>query len=252
MGLLSSIASLALKPSVAIGNLITAGVEKVTGKDYGRTTSQQLASTTAGKALGLGIAATGAALLVTTGAAAKAVKVVAPKVASTAIAHPLATASGVLVGAPLLTGVISKKPELVTELPKKSFETGQGLVDIISEHPIASGAVASVTGGVAAYEVGKAIFGKGETVIENNIPEVSAATTPALEAIPSASLNQTPVNPSQNIPTTPQTVSIAPKKRYKKRKVATSPIFRNNVHIEIDNKPVGMSNKRYLRQVIYN
>jgi hypothetical protein len=62
MGLFDKIVNVALAPSVAIGNLITKGISAVTGKTYGTTTTQQLASTTAGKVLGGAIAGTAAAL----------------------------------------------------------------------------------------------------------------------------------------------------------------------------------------------
>jgi len=56
-------AKVGLLPAVGIGNLITAGIEKITGKKYGRTTAAELAETPAGKALGLSTLGIGTALL---------------------------------------------------------------------------------------------------------------------------------------------------------------------------------------------
>lgn len=63
------ISGLALSPSTAIGNFVTAGLEKVTGKKFGRTKASDFAQTKFGKALGLSITGTAAALALAGGAA---------------------------------------------------------------------------------------------------------------------------------------------------------------------------------------
>ncbi|KKL90649.1 hypothetical protein LCGC14_1902610 [marine sediment metagenome] len=65
-----TVAGVGLAPATFAGNLITAGLEKVTGKEFGRTTSAELAETKAGKALGLATTAVGAATVAALGAAA--------------------------------------------------------------------------------------------------------------------------------------------------------------------------------------
>lgn len=55
---------------VAAGNLITSGIEQITGKKFGRTNAADLAETDAGKILGLSIAGTAAAALIGAGGAA--------------------------------------------------------------------------------------------------------------------------------------------------------------------------------------
>lgn len=55
---------------VAAGNLITSGIEQITGKKFGRTNAADLAETDAGQILGLSIAGTAAAALIGAGGAA--------------------------------------------------------------------------------------------------------------------------------------------------------------------------------------
>jgi len=57
------VAKVALTPSAVMGNLITSGLEKITGKTYDRTKAEELARTPEGQALGLAIAGTATALV---------------------------------------------------------------------------------------------------------------------------------------------------------------------------------------------
>jgi len=57
------VAKAGLTVPVAIGNTITAGIEAVTGKQFGRTNAGELAQTGAGEALGLAIVGTGIAAI---------------------------------------------------------------------------------------------------------------------------------------------------------------------------------------------
>lgn len=83
-----TVAGVGLAPATFIGNLITAGLEKATGKEFGRTTSAELAETKAGKALGLATTAVGAATVAALGAAA------IPFITQTAARTGIATAVG--------------------------------------------------------------------------------------------------------------------------------------------------------------
>lgn len=62
MGFFQTISRYGLLPATTIGNLLTAGAEKITGKKFGRTTTKELSKTKAGKVLGLATLGTAAAL----------------------------------------------------------------------------------------------------------------------------------------------------------------------------------------------
>lgn len=87
----TGLANIALKPVVGLGNLATAGLERVTHRRFGRTTSEELSRTPAGEALGLatGGAAVGLALAV---APAAALTVLTPPAAVTAFAPDVVSA----------------------------------------------------------------------------------------------------------------------------------------------------------------
>lgn len=80
---IEKVSELALEIPTGIGNIITAGLEKITGKKFGRSDAAELAETDFGKALGVGIAGTAAALLTVTAGAtiATAIKGISTKLA---------------------------------------------------------------------------------------------------------------------------------------------------------------------------
>lgn len=87
----TGLANIALKPIVGLGNLATAGLEKVTKKKFGRTTSEELSRTTAGEALGLAAGGAAAALGIAVAPAA-AITVLAPPAAVSAFAPDVVSA----------------------------------------------------------------------------------------------------------------------------------------------------------------
>lgn len=177
MSILSSVQKIALIPSVVGGNLVTAAAEKITGNKYGRTTTAEFQATKTGQILGTGIAASGVALAIATGGAAAA----ANAVGRAAIAHPIQTAAGLFVGAPLVTGVLAgegQSPEKnIGSLSSAAYNTGQGLINVAQEHPVGTAILGSVVGGVAAYEVGKKIFGSDNSGVQS-VPVIAGNQAP--------------------------------------------------------------------------
>ena len=204
---------------------------------------------------------------VTSSAIVSAVSKTASTVGKTFVAHPISTAAGVLVGVPLVAGVISKKPELVTSLPSKAFSTGQGLVDVIEEHPVASGIVGGVTGGTLLYEGYKYLTGEKDVNVEiptvalpKEIPSVVAPEEDGISVIDkSGQMNTQPYNPTTE-PITPKTEKVSSsgtvrrRKRKSKSSVPTSINQRVNVIVSNKSSSVGIKqNKNYLRErLLYN
>jgi len=233
MGILSSISSLALKPSVLVGNLITSGIEKVTGEDYGRTTSKQLASTTAGKVLGSSIALTGGALAVASGTAAAVIRVVAPAVVKAVVTSPVKT----VLGGAIATGIIASGAgtEIITSTYKAGKTTGEvltGEIPLTSDTVKDVGKVVGVTLGLgavgtAAGYVASEVLDKDEEIAPLGTPAAVSPVTAASEIAPSG---------LSEMPLTPQTVSTTTKKRSRKGKAKLSPSMKQSVIVNVGNR----------------
>lgn len=113
-GVMEQIAEVGLTPAAAIGNLITQGLEIVTGNKYGRTTAKEMAQTTFGKVLGT--ATVGAGLALGGVAAGQAIGAAVPSVA-TATAVPQ-TAAGLKT---VTTAGIMKNGLLVKAIKSKTL-----------------------------------------------------------------------------------------------------------------------------------
>jgi hypothetical protein len=127
-------ATIGLAPAAGIANLITSGIEKITGNKYGRITAAEMAETTFGKALGLTTAAVGAALLITS---------VGPAVSSwvgigaAKIGASLGISKGAVIGAGILgAGAVSgfKTSDIVDKvLNRKEASEIQSSVNTIGQ-----------------------------------------------------------------------------------------------------------------------
>jgi len=115
---------------------------------------------------------------------------------------PIQTSAAVLVGAPLIAGVIASDPQIVTEIPKKSFQTGASLIETIKEHPIGTAILGSVAGGVAAYEGYKALTDEG--IIKEETKEKILNSSE--EALPVSQSGNKGI--SSAVPITPETQII--------------------------------------------
>jgi len=238
MGILSAIQKIALAPSVVAGNAIS----NIIKPGSGTTTTSQLQSTTFGKVLGTSIAATGAALAVATGAAGSAAK----GVISSAAAHPIQTVVGGVIGVPLIVGAIAgsgQSPEVtVGKLSGGAYKAGETLVNTAQEHPIVTAIIGSVTGGVAAYEVGKEFFG-GEDSKITQLPTIPAT------GMPVQTLEDSQKPQGQELP---EGVQAQGSKASKKRRKTRSEPRRQTISQRVDVRVgVNAANKKYIKMAQY-
>lgn len=233
-GVLATIASLALKPSTLLGNLATSGLEKVTGKKFGRTKSEELAETKAGKALGLGIAATGLALAAVVNPLGTAKTLSVP--ATVAILAPETTKKVLSVpgaGEIVVAGAVAGAPGAIAVASEKGIsllETALGKApDIIKEHTPEIVAAAGITAAAAAVAIG------GDDLIEKaksafagapEIPIPEAAVLP----FPSAPASEVQAG---NYPAYPEPGTSAPRKRRKTRSKAQQQTISQRVNVLI-------------------
>lgn len=128
------VAGLGLQPAVALGNLITSGLEQITGKKYGRSNAAELAETDFGKVLGVTTAAAGTAALIG-GVASVAGGAIAATTAK--LAASLGVSEGVLVGAGALglSAVTGLNVDLIIDklLDRKETQEIQSSVNTIGE-----------------------------------------------------------------------------------------------------------------------
>jgi len=175
--------------------------------------------TAQGRAVLAGVGA--ATLAVVLPATVPAIGTAASSVGKYALSHPIQTAASALVGVPFVGTLISENPKLITELPSKSAAVARSLSDTISDHPVAAGVIGSVAGGVALYEVGKAILGGEDSSVAKTTESNNNAVTPNYAVLtgqtPSteqqSELTQPRIEPEASIPDAVST------KRRKKRAV---------------------------------
>ena len=111
-GLVQKGTEMLLAPSTALGNIATAGLEKATGKEFGRTTTEEFAATKSGKAIAGAELLTGAALL---GAgAAEIVPFAVPVASKIAVTKAASSASWLSVQKLLVGAGIAAIPETLS------------------------------------------------------------------------------------------------------------------------------------------
>ena len=272
VGIIQKVANIALKPSVAIGNLVTKGIEKVTNKTYGRTTSEELSKTTAGKVLGTAIAGTAVAL----GAAVAAPKIVAAggakvvagtaakSAAKVAIAHPVKTAALGLGAATVLqsetltkaaTKLPSEAAKLTTNVAQLADEPSlEKLKDIVKDSPVLTAAL----GGLAAVTVGKGLLGTAATYMNTKATKentelmaasVGSSAVPVETAQGGIVAEKATGNASSApIPQEYTTISSGTRKYYKRKSQQNR--ISQNVRVIVQNKNTGVSIKKYLKGAV--
>jgi hypothetical protein len=151
--IIESISRTALIPSVVIGNAITGSLEKKANKyaakigapavEFKRTTTKEAADTTTGKILGSAIAATGAALVVASGAAAKVLSTPTNK------AVGLLVAGGASVS-PTITKAVIEAPAALVDTGIKIGQEVEKLPQEVTENKGVGGLILAGAGGIGA------------------------------------------------------------------------------------------------------
>ena len=245
MGIFSALQKAVAKPIVATGNLITKGIEKVTGKTYGRTTEKEFLSSKVGKVTTAGIVATAGALAVASAPAivgSASVRATAGKVATSVITNPAGAVKSVVVGT-AVAGVIAGGG--LALLPKIYEGTKAGAEVLTGEKELSAENISGVAkvvgiglgvaglGAVAGYVAGK-FFGKDTETLE--LPKEKAIATDEAK------------------PITPETTTIQTgKRKRRKAKAVISPSVRQSVRVNvISNNSAHRITKNYLRERILN
>jgi len=234
---IQSIARTALIPSVVIGNAITGVIEKNIQKtiqpEYtaGRTTTKQAAETTFGKVLGSGIAATGAALIVASGAAGKALSTVKGKVAGLVVA-----------GAASVSPTVTKA---VIEAPAALVDTGITIGKEVEKLPTSTTQDLGV-GGLLVAGAGGLLAGAAGSSIINYFKDNKAALPETISTGNQGGMLGTSDIISDSGVVTPQTTSNTTTKRKKRRSKPQHQNITQSVRISINNQ-----NKRYLNVLRY-
>jgi len=286
MGILKKISTIALTPSTAIGNVITAGLEKVTGKTYGRTKASELASTTAGKVLGTAIAGTAVALTAATAAtipivaaatktiATKAVsvgKAVGSKAVSVAKANPLTTAIAV----PVITGAFIAEPKAaakaIVQTPLNLANVGgniatlaanpslENLKTLAVENPIivGTGLAAGTALGLKGIAQTAATYTQTQAIKEQTQAIRGVQITDLGQNLPYSSVEEAEETPLYKATTpieeTYQIAGTTKKATKRKKRKALEPrrqtiSQRVNVNVGVDNRKV--ENKKYIKNTI--
>ena len=249
MGFLKSFSKIGLLPAVKIGNVLTAGLEKVTGKTYGRQTTERFASTKAGLVLGTATAGTAVALasvinpVATRAVERGTVKVLKPKSISGALA--LGSVGYLAVKSKKTRKIITSAPAVYVKALDTTADIIEGDKKITPENIGQLAKVAGVVTGTGALAVGaglvvKKILDKKET----------PATTLGGGVVPSIVSAQPSITPTP--PITPETVSLS---EITPPKTATQPrgqTIKQTVKVMVNQKNTNRGKSvRYLSH-IYN
>lgn len=267
MGLLSSIQKIIAAPLAGAANLVTAGIEKITGKTYGRTTTEEALSIPYVKAstniiAGLGAAA-GAVAAAPSVAAAGGVGAVVQKAAVSLIPQSTVGKVALIAATPAVIGAIAEQPKeiakAIANAPSELAQFGgdvaklaanpslQGVKELVSESPIITSAIALGATALGASKIIPAIATAKQTEAIKEQTEAYKDYTAGLE-IASASGNYPTsgtgqiINTGSGVPITPATKTIqatainGSKKRRKASRTSKTPV--NNINIKIDDRDV--------------
>ena len=127
---LETAAGVGLAPSVGIGNFITGVLEDITGKQFGRTSTKELAGTKGGKALGLAIDAVGVATVIAMGSVAAGF--LAQKAAQTTIVTKVGLSTGSL-KAVIFTGFALGGAASILDVERGEITTAKNRIARITE-----------------------------------------------------------------------------------------------------------------------
>lgn len=235
MGLLESIAAIALKPSELLAKGVSAVVKAVSGIDLKVASAKEAAQEPVGKAIGLATAAAGVALAAAISPAAVAKVVLPSGTAGQIVKGTLARAAvvGAVAGGVDVVGLASTAVEKTYEVAKKAGE-GKDVGDIIKTVGTVVGA--GLVGAGVATVVDK-VMGSSGQIIETG----KAVATETEKAIGGQAVSDLPLT----TPTT--TISTGTKKRRKRLKTRTSPTISNKVQIIIQNRNAAPQIRKYIK-----
>jgi hypothetical protein len=240
--ILSSIARYGLIPATIGGNIITAGLEKITGKKYGRQTTKELSETKFGKVLGTATLGTAAALGVAVGGAAGTARAAKSLVPKSSIGKVVGLVGvGAAAASPTILKAGLEAPFTLVEAGEKLGEKVEALPEETKEEASKFGAaglaaaagVAAAAGiiGAAPAIIGKAKdllpFGKGD---KEDTPSLPMETMEVAEA-----------PKMEEMPLTPETVDITKKPSTKRRSKAPQQKISQSVRVSVNQE----QNKRY-------
>lgn len=257
MSVIKSLSKYGLAIPVGLGNLVTKGIEKITGKEYGRTTIDEAASTTFGKVLGTSILATGAALAVAVNPAAVA-KAVTPKTIIGKGAAVFTTAAAA--ASPKLTSTILETPFELAKAGKKTGEAIEDLEEKYDELP-PMGKVPLIVAGIGAAVGLPIVADKVINLFEDKKDEIPLIDSPPPVDLAPSSLEtpkETEIFPqvnnelAQKTPATPleETTTIAKTARKKRKKARLEP-HRQTISQRVNvNVGVNSGNKKYIKNTI--
>lgn len=252
--IIKSISKYGIAPAVGIGNLITAGLEKITGKKYARQTLEKASSTTFGKILG--VATLGTAI--TLGVAA------APAAAGR-VATSFIPKSGLgKAGAIILGGAAVSSPKIasaVIEAPLTGFKTGTAIGEAVENLPaeVQEKAGKFGTAGLLVAGIGGLVAGAGATQIPKIKEFFAGETEGLLETLPAqagAGPDQpTAIGPAAAMPTGPQTEPLKKtggKRRGKAKIKQFQPQGQKIMQSVIVNVRSNSHNTKYIRRAMLN
>jgi hypothetical protein len=250
MGLLKSVAKYGILPAVILGNLATAALEKVTKKEYGRTTPEEAAQTTIGKILGVSTLAAGAAAGIAYSPAA-ALKIATKAVPKTALGKGAALViTGAALASPKITSAVLEAPFTLVESGKKIGKAAEELPEITQEEASGLGKYGLIGAGIAALGTGlitgavlesKAIAKEAGGMLESVTPPVQELPAIATEDV------ETPLTYATEEPE--QITGTTPKKRRKKRLQPQGQHISQRVDVRVG---VNAANRKYIKNEIHN
>lgn len=263
--------------TAAASNVITGGIEALTGKEFGRTSSEELLNNPitntlagAGVVTATALAGTGIASAVRAAGgigsvsikAAQAAAPVVSSVAQTAIKNPVKT----VLGAGFIAGGGLKLAQPLFETSKKATETAVPIITGEKNITEASPSDFKDVGKVAGIIAGSAVVGAGAGIIipkivdafsNDDIPTIPEIKSEVVEASPTV-VTEAPKTiqdagqiAAPSAPVTPETQAVtAPsktskKKRSSKRKAPRRQNISQKVNVIVQNKNIGTT-KRYL------
>lgn len=220
-------------------NVITGGLEKITGKKYGRTTAKEFREEPVGKAL------TTAATIATSALAVVTLPKTLPVLAKTAIKKPIASLA--------VAGIVSTAGgRLLLEKSAEGVYQGGKALGEAAEAAEKKGKELSLgealkTAGVAG--LGIAVGATIPSIVEKAKDVLGGASTLELPAEVSPEkqlLPEKPVGAAEIAPTAPTTTITTGERRYKRRRAKISPAVRQSVRVNIINQPRHSQTIKYL------
>lgn len=246
-------------------NIITAGLEKVTGKKYGRTTAKEFSESSFGKKLTKAAAVPAAGLVIAAGAGGRAASLAKSLVPATIKGKVITGTSaligyGVLKSSPKAQKTVEKAIVSLPDKPSKIIGLGKGIGQVIEKKKKFTAkdvgkalAVAGIVGGAAA---GAAVilpkikekFTKEKAVVPEVSPGVFEATPEQAQQL----VKEKPIG-IEGTPQTPQTTKITTgRKPYKRRRAKKTPSVRQSVRVNVINRSTGIRNTNYIKERLYN